>query len=317
MSLWIQGGLVFLAALGLSLIFFALVFHRIQMARIESRVAKASIQGVSAERPASGASVGQRFEHFAERFLSVLVTNQIWPRKMTASRILAQGIYGSIGLFFVLFFMLKVTLWVSAFSAVSGLVLIPISTANADQKRSVAKFEGMLADSIDMMIRMLRAGLPVTIAVERVGREAPEPVGAIYREAAEWLAMGMPLAQAMRTVAERIKVRDFDFFAAALAIQSTVGGNLTQTLESLSQVVRERTVGILKARAVTAQARTTANVILGIIPAMGLLLQITKPEYLAPLIDGSHGYNLITFVVVSYAVAFVVIRRLIGKVNVL
>lgn len=316
MALWMQGALIFLAALGLSLILCALVIYRVRMARIENRVVKASIQGVSTEREVAGESLATRFEQFAVRVLAVLVTNQIWPRKMSASRILAQGIYGSIGLFFILTYMIKLTWWISALAAISGLVLIPVSIAAGDQKRTAAQFESMLADTIDMMIRMLRAGLPVTVAVERVGREASEPAGAIYREAAEWLGMGMPLAQAMRTVAERIKMRDFDFFAAALAIQSTVGGNLTQTLESLSEVIRERTVSILKARAVTAQARTTANVILGIIPFLAVMLQITRPDYLAPLIDGSHGYNLIIFVVFSYTVAFVVIRRLIGRVNV-
>ena len=308
--------LLFLASLGLSLIVCSQVFYRLRHGSIEDRVTRASVPGVSGSISRKGVDLAKRLDVQAERVLALLVTTEVWPREVSAARILSHGIWGSVILTLFLHFAISLSWWKILPCSLAALAVVPIISARSEQQRLKAKFEGMLADTIDMMVRMLRAGLPVTAAVARVGREAQEPAAAVYREAAEWLSMGMPLAQAMRTVADRIRVRDFDFFSSALALQSTVGGNLTQTLDSLAAVIRERTVSVLKAKAVTAQARTTANVILGIIPFLAVMMQLARPDYLAPLVDGSHGYGLLSFVIFSYIVAFVVIRQLIGRVRV-
>ena len=316
MTLAVKVMLVVIGSLGLSLILCVEMIHRLKRNALQQRVVRASVPGVSARRPEQGEGLDRRIERLAGQVLGLLVRTEIWPREISAVRILSHGVIGGLIIAIFLHLALKTSLWTSIPSGFLALVAIPIISAASEQKRCVARFEAMLSDTIDMMVRMLRAGLPVTVAVARLGREAAEPAGAIYREATEWLGMGMPLPQAMRMVAERISVRDFDFFAAALAIQSTVGGNLTETLESLARVIRERTVSVMKARAVTAQARTTANVILGIIPGLVVMLQLVRPGYLNPLVDGSHGYGLLVFVIVSYLVAFVTIRQLIKRVQI-
>jgi len=101
-----------------------------------------------------------------------------------------------------------------------------------------------------------------------------------------------------------------------LSIQSTVGGNLTETLESLSEIIRERSVSILKARAMTSQARMTANVILGILPGIALMMLLIRPEYIMPIIDGSYGYGLLAFILLSYVLALVTIRQLVSRVKI-
>lgn len=263
------------------------------------------------------AQVGRR-DFFAEgaQWIVDLISEPVWPRRQPPVRVLAYSLAAAGVAGAALGFLLGLPWWFAFIAGLAMLVGTPFLILYSDQQQQIKTFETMLADTIDMMVRMLRAGMPVTVAVERVGQEAQEPARIVYYEIAQWLQLGLPLPQAMRNVAERIKVKDFDFFAAALAIQSTVGGNLTATLESLSAVIRERNLALLKARAVTAQARLTANIILAILPAIMFILQLTRPGYLSPLLDGSHGYQLIGFVVVSYIVALVTIRRMVSRVKV-
>ena len=306
----------FIASLGVAVAACGELAYRLEQRAIQERAKRAWSAAPPRRMHASGTRLIAGLNRTADRIVDLFVRDEIWPRQISGIRLIGNGITSAMAAGTLCAAGLQLPWWMTAPVSIGALIFVPVSLASAEQRRLCALFEGMLADTIDMMVRMLRAGLPVTVAVRRVGREAQEPAAAIYREADQWLQIGLPLAQAMRTVAVRIKVKDFDFFAAALAIQSNVGGNLTETLESLSKIIRERSVSILKARAVTAQARLTANVILGILPGLAIMLQLIRPQYILPLVDGSHGYALITFVLLSYLAAFVIIRQLISRVKI-
>lgn len=316
MSLLVKGFLIFLAALGLSLIVVPIVLHRLQTRALDRHIASAMPGSITTEPKRALPPVLDIVNRLADRVVDLVSPRQVWPRQLSSLRIIGNGMMAGLFGCFTLRFLLSPT-WTVAGSAGLAIALgIIVALVRGEQAKAARAFEVMLADTIDMLVRMLRAGLPVTVAVSRVGREAHEPAGQIYREAAEWLGMGMPLPQAMRKVADRIKIKNFDFLSAALAIQSTIGGNLTETLDRLARIIRERNVSLLKARAVTAQSRLTANVILGILPTMLVLLQVTQPDYITPLIDGSHGYGLILFIVGSYLIAFFTIRHMISRVRI-
>lgn len=309
----LQVALVMLGSLGLALAIWAEGTYRLRHRAVAQRVTRLASAGplATAVRLPGGSG---HLAAGAEQLVAVF-GEPVWPRQIRATRVLGNGLVagafaaGALSL-------LGLPWWFGAIVAAVVMVMTPYLILEAEQSKQAKLFEAMLSDTIDMMVRMLRAGMPVTIAVERIGSEAQEPAGTVYREVGQWLRLGLPLPQAMRTVADRIKVKDFDFFAAALAIQSTVGGNLTATLESLAAVIRERTLAMLKARAVTAQARLTANIILCILPAIMVIMQLTQPGYLSPLVDGSHGYTLISFVVGSYLFALLTIRRLVSRVKI-
>lgn len=306
--------IIVLGAFGLALAAWAEGSFRSRRRAVARRVTY-----IARANPASQlrAQVGRR-DLFAEgaQWIVDLISEPVWPRRQQPVRVLAYSLAAAGVAGAALGFLLGLPWWFAFIAGLAMLVGTPFLILYSDQQQQIKTFETMLADSIDMMVRMLRAGMPVTVAMERVGHEAQEPAKLVYQEVAQWLQLGLPLPQAMRNVADRIKVKDFDFFAAALAIQSTVGGNLTATLDSLSAVIRERNLALLKARAVTAQARLTANIILAILPAIMFIMQLTQPGYLLPLLDGSHGYQLIGFVVVSYIVALVTIRRMVSRVKV-
>ncbi len=307
---------IFLVSLGIALVICSEIAFRVHRFRLTRRLT--NVAGYIGSRPEKYSSMvlASRAAAIGDLVLGILVKEGVWPSQISSLRVIGNACGGGIVVWAATLFALNLPWWVGALSAVGALIVIPNVLIRADQKKQCAQFEANLPDTIDMIVRMLRAGLPVTVAIGRVGVEAKEPAAAIYREANEWLEMGLPLAQAMRKVANRIKVKDFDFFSAALAIQSTVGGNLTETLESLSKIIRERSVSFLKARAVTAQARMTANVILGILPGIFVMMLVIRPEYMIPLLDGSNGFGLITFVLLSYMMALFVIRLLVSRVRI-
>lgn len=314
MSMSPHPAIVVAICLGLSLALWAEAAYRLRQRAVSQRVVRL-VRANSIAPDTEPARAKKRLTRLAEWVVG-LFGEMVWPRQTSALQIMTQSMLAGVACGTALVALLGFPWW---FGGITGMLMAGITlylTIIAEQSRQAKQFEAMLADTIDMMVRMLRAGMPVTIAVERVGREAQEPAGTIYREVGQWLQVGLPLPQAMRNVAERIKIKDFDFFAAALAIQSTVGGNLTATLESLASVIRERILATLKARAVTAQARLTANIILVILPAIMVIMQLTQPGYLDPLIDGSEGYGLISFVLGSYFAALFTIRRMIARVKI-
>lgn len=306
----------FFVFLGLAMILFSEITFRMKRVRMRQRLSSVAVHLGDRQSRVNTAAIASRLAVWGDVFIDLALKEGIWPRQISSLRVIGNTLAGMLAVMAAFTYGIGVPWWMGAIAATGALFGVPFMLVRKDQQEQCARFEGNLADTIDMMIRMLRAGLPVTVAVGRVGREAQEPAAAIYREANEWLEMGLPLSQAMRKVAQRIKVKDFDFFAAALAIQSTVGGNLTETLESLSGIIRERSVSMLKARAVTSQARMTSNVILGILPGLTVMMLLLRPEYILPLVDGSNGYGLFSFIALSYVLAFFTIRQLVSRVKI-
>ena len=307
---------IFFVSLGIGIVLCSEFTFRLHRFRLERRLSRVSGDIVNRPNSFNGTAFVSRCGELSDLLLDFLVKKGVWPRRVSSLRIVGNACGAAIVVCAVFLLALDFPWWVGVVSGMATIIVIPIALIRLDQRQQCALFEANLADTVDMIIRMLRAGLPITVALGRVGIEAREPAAAIYREVGEWLEMGLPLSQAMRKVADRIKVKYFDFFVSALTIQSIVGGNLTETLETLSSIIRDRSVSYLKARAVTSQARMTANVILGILPGMLFIMLIFSPGYIMPLLDGSYGYGLISFIVVSYIMALFFIRLIASRVRI-
>lgn len=173
--------------------------------------------------------------------------------------------------------------------AALGFFLLPYFEVAREQRRSDAQFADMLPDAVDTVVRVVRAGLPVTAAIRAVGREGQPPLGAVFTKVADLTEIGMPLDQAMARTSSEIGNPDFHFMAVAIALQQATGGNLAETLETLSQIMRRRRAARLKAMAATAEVRISA-IILGAIPFLvtGALL-LAAPHYLDPLFSDPRG----------------------------
>ena len=113
-------------------------------------------------------------------------------------------------------------------------------------------------------MRAIQAGIPTSESIATAGRELAEPLGSEFARIAQEIAIGVPPDRAMSDAAERVRVNDFNFFAVTLTLQRETGGNLAETLENLSALLRKRREMRLKVKALTSEGRFTSKVIAGL-----------------------------------------------------
>jgi len=146
-------------------------------------------------------------------------------------------------------------------------------------KKRISLFEEQLPDSLDLMVRSLRVGHPMTAAIGIVAREMPDPLGTEFGLIADEATYGMTVTDAIERMANRVPVHDLKFLSIAINIQATSGGNLAEVLEGLSRVIRSRFKLFRKVRAITAEARWSGW-FLSVFPVIALLLvQVVQPDY--------------------------------------
>jgi len=159
-------------------------------------------------------------------------------------------------------------------------------------KRRLAAFIRLFPDAIDLIVRALRSGLPVSEAIVGAGHEIADPVGAELRQIEDGMKMGRDLDSLLWDTAKRIDASEFRFFVIALSVQRETGGNLAETLSNLSDVLRRRRQMQAKARAMASETRATTMILGGLPVAVILVLSLTSPAYLAPLINDVRGLVL-------------------------
>lgn len=175
--------------------------------------------------------------------------------------------------------------------------------------RRRAKFLLQFPDAIDLMIRSLRAGLPVDEAIVTVGSEGGDAVAPEFRRVAERLAVGQTLEDSLWLAARRLALPDFDFFIVCLTVQRETGGKLTETLANLSDILRRRLQMRLKVKAMSAEARTSAGIIGSLPFILAIALYFANPTYLAGLFDDPRGQMIVLAGLTSEAVGiFIMIR---------
>jgi tight adherence protein B len=158
-------------------------------------------------------------------------------------------------------------------------LLLPLWWLRRSRNRRLRTFERQLPDALDMMVRSLRAGHPMSVAVGLVGRELSDPIGTEFGIVFDEVSFGAQLETAIARMAERVGFEGLQLLSVALSIQSKTGGNLTEILGNLSQVLRSRMVLRLKVRALASEGKMSA-ILMSIFPiAMFLILQLIAPSY--------------------------------------
>lgn len=151
------------------------------------------------------------------------------------------------------------------------------------------KFLILFPDAIDLIVRGLRAGLPVTESIKMVAKEIEEPVNQIFQTMTEKMALGVPLEKTLYDTAFKYRITEFDFFVTSIVLQRETGGNLSEILNNLSEALRQRLMMRLKIKAMSSEARASMYII-GSLPFIVLIaLQFLSPEYLVPLFDDFRG----------------------------
>lgn len=172
------------------------------------------------------------------------------------------------------------------------------------------RFLGHFPDFIDMIVRAVRAGVPVTHVIGAGANECPEPLRHEFRLMGDALQLGIDLDEVLTVAMRRIEITDFSFFCVCLLLQRETGGQLGETLENLAAIVRTRGEIRMKTKALTAEARITTR-ILAVIPIIIVLaLYGLNRAYIMVLFDRPAGQKLLTFASISVAIGIVVINKL-------
>ena len=160
-------------------------------------------------------------------------------------------------------------LWNGATVACGGLIfcglVLPVQVLRFLRKRRQAKFTEQLPEALDIIVRSLRAGHPVPAAIKMAAREMGDPLGSEFGMAEDEITYGLDIEAAMRNMLERVGQEDLPLFVTSVAIQASSGGNLTEILGNLTEVIRMRAKMRRKIRALSAEGRTSA-IILSSVP---------------------------------------------------
>lgn len=174
-----------------------------------------------------------------------------------------------------------------------GSTILPTYVLNWRKKRRHAKFGEQFPEALDLMVRGLRAGHPVPVAVSMVGREMPDPIGSEFGILTDELTYGSDILAALQSLEDRVGHEDLPLFITAVKIQSSTGGNLREILEGLSHTIRERGKLKRKVRAVSTEGRMSAYILTGLPAVLAIILLIFMPDYYGGVMDKDMTWNLI------------------------
>ena len=169
--------------------------------------------------------------------------------------------------------------------AVFATVPLPLLVLRYLRGRRHKKFGAQFPDALDMIVRSLRAGHPVPIAISMVSREMRDPIGSEFGIVADEITYGADLESGLRSLYFRVGQDDLPLFVTAVAIQGTTGGNLGEILRNLSSVIRERFKMRRKIRALAAEARASALILSSLPIAIFTVIQFVTPEFYASVWD--------------------------------
>jgi tight adherence protein B len=177
-------------------------------------------------------------------------------------------------------------------------------------RRRLAAFRSGFPDAIDVVVRSVKSGLPVSEAIHILASEFPAPIGPEFAKIGDGMALGRSMEEALWEAARRLALPEFDFFAISLSVQRETGGNLAETLGNLSDILRKRQQMKLKVHAMSSEARASA-LVLGLLPfGIFTLLLLVSPDYVLRLFDDPRGQLLVAAGVGSQMTGFAVMVKM-------
>ena len=196
---------------------------------------------------------------------------------------LGQYAYGSLGIGLVialLLFLKSGSLMLSLAVGIFAGAGIPHFIVSRAIKKRTNQFNARFPDAIELLVRGLRSGLPVTETLGVVAQEIPGPVGQEFKMVVERIKIGRTMEEALQVTADRLGIAEFNFFCITLAIQRETGGNLAETLSNLSDVLRKRAQMKLKIKAMSSESKASAYIV-GALPfIVFVLIWWINPAYI-------------------------------------
>jgi tight adherence protein B len=197
----------------------------------------------------------------------------------------------------------------AAFVAGCGL---PLWLLKFLKKRREAKFLAGFPDAVDIIVRGIKAGLPLLDSLRIITTDAPEPLKSEFRTILETQAIGMPIGEACGKLYDRIPVPEANFFGIVIGIQQKAGGNLSEALGNLSKVLRERKKMKAKIQAMSMEAKASASIIACLPFAVMIIVYITSPDYIELLWTEPRGRVMLAATATWMTIGILVMKKMIN-----
>ncbi|MEQ9608341.1 MAG: type II secretion system F family protein [Kiloniellaceae bacterium] len=213
--------------------------------------------------------------------------------------------------FGLLMFLKLVVPLVAVLTALGTAIMLPHLVVGFMVARRRNKFVAHFPEAIDLMVRGLRSGLPITESIRTAGVEIVDPVGMELRHVTDSVRLGAKLDEALWDTSRRINIQEFNFFTVALSIQSETGGNLAETLSNLSDVLRRRRQLKLKIKALSSEAKASAYIIGSLPFVMAILIYLVNADYIDDLWYDPRGPFLVALGFLSFAMGIGVMYKMV------
>jgi len=178
--------------------------------------------------------------------------------------------------------------------------------------RRINKFVDNFPNALDIIVRGVKAGLPLGDTLRIIANESPEPVRSEFRKVVESQTLGLPLPEAAEKLAERVPVSETNFFSIVIGIQSKSGGNLSEAIGNLSRTLRERKKMRSKIKSMAMEAKASAAII-GLVPfVVTLMLYLSSPKYISLLWTTQHGRIVAAIACFWMSIGIVMMRKMIN-----
>jgi tight adherence protein B len=208
--------------------------------------------------------------------------------------------------------MVHPSLAVALLFSLTIMIALPFKVISSMAGRRQRRFLALFPESIELIVRGLKSGIPISESIKVVGRELPDPVGLEFRGITNAMLLGQSFDEALATASKRINLPEFRFFEISLGIQQETGGNLAETLDNLANILRKRKQMKQKVKALSSEARASAY-ILGSLPfLMFLTLYVLSPDYISVLLFDPRGHIIVAAAQLFLAIGVGIMIRM-GK----
>lgn len=257
-------------------------------------------------------SLRQQTALLEKRKKRIPLQDQIFQAGMKTKRfdfVRNQVIVGAV--IFVVTFVLQVPLLFALVFGVAGGYLLPKMFLGFRRKRFQNAYLDELPNAVEAIVRGVKAGLPLNDSMRVVAKEVKEPVRSEFQRVLDQQAVGKSMAEAVMVLFDRVPLPEVNFFIVVINVQQQAGGNLSEALTNLSRVLRNRKKMKQKVKAMSSEAKASAAIVGSLPFIVAILVTMTTPNYMLPLIETPIGMIWLGIAVLLMGAGVFIMNRMI------
>jgi tight adherence protein B len=212
----------------------------------------------------------------------------------------------------VVLFVVQVPWYYAMIFGAAGGYVMPRWWLGRRRKRFQNRFLDELPNAVEAIVRGVKSGLPLNDSIRLVAKEAKEPLKSEFSRVLDQQAVGKSMAEAVTILFDRVPVPEVNFFVVVITVQQQAGGNLSEALGNLSRVLRNRKAMKLKIKAMSSEAKASAGIIGSLPFIVAILVSLTSPAYLLPLVNTTIGQVWLGVAVLMLSMGVFIMKKMVA-----